>query len=169
MNSILTIDPARSTGIAFSEKRGRSWSPYCAETIDLRKVSGTGLVLLLYRKELSSVIERYNPDFIAFEMPTPRSMTAGRLQLAMVGTIQLVAQEHRINHGWCLPNQIKKFHLGKDAFKPGSKDRLSELMLQRFSVGKNQDETDAIALLDMLVQSQAEEAYKEWLKISVIK
>jgi Holliday junction resolvasome RuvABC endonuclease subunit len=169
MQSILTIDPARSCGFAFARRRNNAWSPYTSETVDLSKVSGTGLVLLSFRAELADIISKYHPTFIAFEMPTPRSMPAGRLQLAMVGIIQMMAQEFRIDSGWCLPNDIKKFHMGKDAFKKGSKDRLHDIMVRRFSVGKNSDETDALALLDMLVQTQATGEYKKWLKMQVIK
>ena len=156
MQAILTIDPARKSGIAFSEMRAHSWITYEAETIDLSKIKGSGSVYLAYRQELAASISQYRPDFIGFEMPTPRSMTAGRLQLGMVAIIQMLAEEFRIDHGWCLPNKIKQFHLGKDAYAKGSKDRLYDHIRRRFSVGENSDETDALALLDLIIQRRSD-------------
>ena len=164
MQSILTIDPARKTGIAFTQRGGSAWARYQSETIDLSKVSGSGQVYFEFSCQLDALLSIHQPDFIGFEMPTPRSMTAGRLQLGMVAIIQMEAVRFNIDCGWCLPNKIKSFHLGKDAYQKGSKDRLHDLIRRRFSVGENSDETDALALLDLIVTTQATGELDQWLK-----
>jgi len=170
MKSILTIDPARKTGIAYCLRSpNHGWSAYEVETIDLTKVSGSGLTFVSFRSELIDKIGFYHPDFIAFEMPTPRSMPAGRLQLGFAAIIQELAEGFKISHGWCLPNDIKKFHLGKAAYKKGSKDQLFDVIRRRLAVGENTDETDALALLDLIVQTQATGEHTKWLKVRDIK
>jgi len=170
MQSIMTIDPAKKSGIASSSRRNGSWSPYVSETIDLSKIKGNGPVYFEYSRQICITIRKYQPDFIGFEMPLPKNFAAARMQLAMIGIIEQEIYVWNCDFGWCYPNKIKEFHLGKkDAARKGSKERVHEVVRRRFAVGENMDETDAIALLDLIVTTQATGELSEWLNLKDIK
>lgn len=136
---MLSIDPATKTGWAISKDLYGTWE------LKTRKDESWGMKLIRFESKLREVIVSQNVAVVAYERPGGRNTVAIITQSKIIGVLEKVCTELKIEYRAYSSGEIKSFATGKGN---AGKEAVINGMKEKYGYpGTDDNEADAMALL----------------------
>lgn len=150
---ILALDPATQCGWAHSDGASGTWD------LSIKRDESGGMRLIRLRSKLDEIKRRAGVDLLVFEAArhaAPKMQGALVVQAEIQSVLKVWCHDNDVQHRGYSPGEIKKHATGKGG---ANKDAMIEAASKRGWLAKDDNEADALWLLDLAV-SEYQEASK---------